>query len=75
MKGFLGIGNTCVVTSNGYEAELGIKGGYSRGRYMLHTYGAWPDDDKMLEMHARHQEAKKKTVNPAGASTSAQTVD
>ena len=58
MKSFLGIGNTCVVTA--YEKSLGISNGYSRGRYMLHTYGCWPDDDLMIEMNKRHQEVKEK---------------
>ena len=75
MKGFLGIGNTCVVMPSGYEAAIGIKSGYSRGRFMLHKYGAWPDAEKMLEMYSRQEAKKQKTVNPAGASTSVLTVD
>ena len=75
MKSFLGVGNTCVVC-HAYENELGITSGYSRGRYMLHYHGEWPDEDKMLDMFHRNEEKKKaKTAKTPGASTSPLTVD
>ena len=59
MKNFLGIGNTCVVHGSDHEKSLGIVNGYSRGRYVLHTYGHWPDDNLLIKMNERHQERKE----------------
>ena len=59
-KHFFGIGNTCVVYGNAYEKSIGLTGGYSRGRYLLHNYGAWPDADVLIEMNERHRPAEKK---------------
>ena len=63
MKYFLSIGNTCVCTQ--YEKELGITNGYSRGRYVLHQYGYWPDDDVLLAMNERaYKPPRAPTIKP-----------
>uniref|UniRef100_A0A7S4MXL7 BRCT domain-containing protein n=1 Tax=Prymnesium polylepis TaxID=72548 RepID=A0A7S4MXL7_9EUKA len=68
-KNFMSIGNTCVATD--YEKSIGITSGYSRGRYVLHTTGFWPDRDTLLEMHARYSKPKGP---PAGKVKPADTV-
>ena len=64
MKNFLGIGNTCVVSGE-YEKSLGIKNGYSRGRYCVHIHGQWPDASTLLEMNQRYFKEKKPKENKA----------
>ena len=51
-----------------YEKSIGVIDGYSRGRYCLHHYGEWPDDEKLLEMY-RRQTARRKPKTPKACSS------
>ena len=38
-----------------HERQLGITSGNSRGRYCINYRGAWPSDERLLDMHERYK--------------------